>query len=895
MRAFSWKRSDLGLQLFGLFMLLIVPLLITLIVFDFLVGKQIQKDVQVSDQTLARSIAQENEIFIASALQVVSGIAQRSEVIELDLPKMSATYQIVYDTQPNVNLIYRLDSKGKMIFHYPIGPESTVGTDFSFREYFQKALTTRQPFVSKGRISPTTNQPVTTAVMPIWSDDGEFLGLVGANIKLESITNIVETISAQHSSEEGFELMIVDADDQIIAHPDRSLLLTPASDLLPAAISDFADLNSFSKIFNSAGIDFLYTKAIIDPIEWSIYIDRPASVAYKTQIILRNVIWVAAVSILLTGLLYWYFLNKKVIQPIEKLSPLSEAIGLNKPVREEDRLLLTKESNRSDQIGNLIRNIFQMETSIYDRLREKQTLLETSSAVLSNLDLKVVLEKVLEQMGLLLDIQMYAIIALDRSSGIFRIQASRGLSRSFTERLSILPNEPDSVTMRALNAKTPIQVSDTEVDPTYMIRKFRARAEGYRSILAVPLATKYSPPTALVVFDSAPRVFSENEIELLVNFGNHAAMAVENATLFERSDTKLREQTNRLESTIQSLQDGLILSDLSDNVIYVNRNIGYVCSADQEELIGTSLRQMILNIFSRSEDKANLIPRIDDVVNAMDVSDIEFSIVIGQDKKYFRLFPFAVKNNVGNKIGKGVLLRDTTSAKELDRIRASLLSAVSHEIRTPLASIKGFASTLLAEDVKWDLEHQRSFLTIISDESDRLEKLVNNILDFSRIDAKRIRLEMQECDLDEIIADAWARVEHGNCNLEREIPTTLKTIFADPIRLQTIFRNLFENSVKYGQRDTIITVSIIEDEEEFVFTTQDDGPGIPRELQQKVFESFYRVDDSLTSQRSGVGLGLAICQGLVRAHGGRIWVEPILGGASIKFTLPIINAEGEQQ
>lgn len=893
MNTFLRKRSDLGVQLFALFMLLIVPLLITLVVFDFLVGKKIQNDVRLSDQTLARSIAQENEIFIASALQVVSGIAQRQEVITMDIPNMSAAFQIVYDTQPNVNLIYRLDPSGMMIFHYPIGPESTVGNDFSFREYFQKALITHQPFVSKGRISPTTNQPVATAIMPIWSAEGEFLGLVGANIKLESITNIVETISRQHPTEEGFELLIVDADDQIIAHPDRSLLLTLASDLLPTAIADFSDQNSFSEIFGSGGVEKLYTKAVIDPIGWSIYIDRPASVAYKTQIILRSVIWVAAIAILLTGLLYWYFLNNKVIQPIEKLSPLSEAIGMNKPVRNEDRQLLIKESHRSDQIGNLIRAIFQMETSIYDRLREKQTLLETSSAVLSNLDLRIVLEKILEQMGLLLDIRMYAIIALDRHSGIFRIQASRGLSRTFTERLTIMPNEPDSVTMRALNAKIPIQVSDTEVDPTYMIRKFRARAEGYRSILAVPLATKHSPPTALVVFDPEPRVYSENEIELLVNFGNHAAMAVENATLFERSDTSLREQTNRLESTIQSLQDGLILSDLADSVIYVNRNISYVCASDQENLLRTSMRQMILDIFSRSEDKANLLSRVDDVVNGLDVSDIEFSILIDQDKKYFRLVPFAVTDKNDNKIGKGILLRDTTSAKELDRIRASLLSAVSHEIRTPLASIKGFASTLLADDVEWDLEHQRSFLTIISEESDRLEKLVNNILDFSRIDAKRIHLELQKCDIDEILTDAWARVEHGACRLDCMLPNTRREMYADPIRLQTIFRNLFENSIKYGQRDTTITVGLVEGIEQFVFTVQDNGPGIPRELHQKVFESFYRVDDSLTSQRSGVGLGLAICQGLVRAHGGRIWVEPIIGGTTIKFTLPIINAEGE--
>jgi len=104
-------------------------------------------------------------------------------VINADTPKMEAVFSVIFNTTPDVNLVYRLDAKGTMVYHYPTGPTSTVGDDFSFRDYFQRALQSDQPLVSQGRISPTTNQAVATTVMPIWSTDGKFLGLVGANIR----------------------------------------------------------------------------------------------------------------------------------------------------------------------------------------------------------------------------------------------------------------------------------------------------------------------------------------------------------------------------------------------------------------------------------------------------------------------------------------------------------------------------------------------------------------------------------------------------------------------------------------------------------------------------------------------------------------------------------------
>ncbi len=879
--------KNLGLQLLALYLLLIVPFLLSLWIFDGLVGRRIREDVQASDLALAQAIAQESGRSIGNALDMMAGLASYQGVLDADIEEMEPLFQTILDTHPDVNLVYRLDANGIMLYHYPVGPGSTVGTDFSFRDYFLRALSSTNPLVSQGRISPTTEQAVATAVMPLWSKNGTFLGLAGANIKLESLSQTLTAIMAEHPTDSGFQIVILDSAGQIIAYPDSSLLLHPASDLLPADLLERTTSREHSFILNAPdGESRLYTHAEVPNIEWRVIVSRPASAAFTTQIFLRQIVLIAAGTFILIGIFFWMMLNRRVIRPIERLAPISESIGAKRGISAEERDQLLKQAKRNDQIGHLIRSILKMGDSIQARSKEQATLLETSTAVISSLDLETVLDQILQQMGRLLAIQMYAIIQLDARDGTFRIRSSRGLSRQFVENLSILPSEPDSVTMRALNSHQPIQVSDTETDPSYNIRRIRARMEGYRAILAVPLHTKHAPPTALVVFHPTPHTFTEDEIQLLVNFANHAAMAVENAILFERSDMQLEEQTRRIESLVQSLHDGLILSNLEGKTVYANRRVGQMADLTTEELAGMYVNHILERILSRSQDDRKTRNAAQNIHQKGGEQTAEISIMNQGRTIYLRLETFDVADSRGTLIGRGLLLHDITADRELDRMRASLVSTVSHELRTPLASIKGYATTLLAEDVQWDRKSQNEFLKIISDESDRLSELVNNILDLSRLDAGALRLELLECNIEETIRRAARRVRINEARFEVRVEAGLPPLYADALRLESILRNLIENAVKYGGEETAIRVEVQNANGDILFRVSDDGPGIPPEESAHIFESFYRVDNSLTRSAGGAGLGLAICQGLVHAHGGRIWVESQEHGACIAFSIP---------
>lgn len=886
-----WFRfnQDLGLQLLALYLLLIIPFLATLWGFDILIGERIQDDVAANDLSLARAIAQQTDLSISNALAAVEELANYPGVVTADGDAMDDLFGVVLNTRPDLNLVYRLDSDGTMLYHYPEGPGSTLGTDFSFRDYYQSALKSTQPLVSKGRISPTTEQAVATAVMPIWSADGRFLGLVGTNIRLASLSKTLIEIVSDHRAAEGLQIAILDSSAQIIAYPDPDLLLHPASDLIPDIYKRvLAGESGAITTTDLANVERLYTYAFIPGIGWGVIVSRPTATAFSTQIFLRQFVSVAAAIFVLIGLFIWRTLRLRVVLPIERLAPTSEAIGLNKPIHPEDREIIEVQAKRSDQVGHLTRSILKMEELIAARMKEQSMLLETSTAVVSSLDLQTVLNRILDQVSRLLEIRMSAIIALDELGGVFRIRASRGLSNQFVEQLTIQPTEPSSVAMRALIAREPIQVSDTETDPSYEPQ--RARAEGYRAVLAVPLNTQYAPPTALLVFHPKPRVFSHNEIQLLSSFANQATMAIENAVLYERSDMRLQEQTRRLEALIQSLQDGLILSNLRGTVIYANRRIGELADLTPEKLSGAPIDRVLSRIAEKTSEPEKLRKDIKDLLERKSGRRIEFAQIVLGHTVYLRLDTFDVTDLHDIPIGRGLILRDITADHELDRMKASLVPTVSHELRTPLAAIKGYASTLLADDVEWDRDSQREFLSIISDESDRLTRLIDNLLDLPRIEAGSLILSRDECNFEDLLQRAakQAHLQPGN-RLEVQIEANLPILHADRPRLETILRNLIENSVKYAGESAAIQVNVSRQGEHIVFRVTDDGPGIPPDESKRIFESFYQVNASLARISSGTGLGLAICQGLVRAHGGEIWVEKQEKGACFAFSIPLTS------
>lgn len=226
--------------------------------------------------------------------------------------------------------------------------------------------------------------------------------------------------------------------------------------------------------------------------------------------------------------------------------------------------------------------------------------------------------------------------------------------------------------------------------------------------------------------------------------------------------------------------------------------------------------------------------------------------------------------------------------RELARMQDEFISTISHELRTPLGMIKGYVTTLMREDAKWDSETRLEFLEIVDEEADRLRELIDNLLDSSRLETGTLGMTLEPTKLSTIIRDSVSRTQavYPDMEVDIEIGDDIPLLQADPTRIAQVMDNLLSNANKYApgsqiavasdRRDNVVEIGV-----------QDGGPGIPPEHVPHLFERFYRVPEQ-TSNVRGTGLGLYICRKIIEAHSGEIGVESQEGsGTRIFFTLPI--------
>jgi len=226
--------------------------------------------------------------------------------------------------------------------------------------------------------------------------------------------------------------------------------------------------------------------------------------------------------------------------------------------------------------------------------------------------------------------------------------------------------------------------------------------------------------------------------------------------------------------------------------------------------------------------------------------------------------------------------------RELARMQDEFISTISHELRTPLGMIKGYVTTLMREDAKWDSETRLEFLEIVDEEADRLRELIDNLLDSSRLETGTLGMTLEPTKLSTIIRDSVSRTQavYPDMEVEIDIGDDIPVLQADPTRIAQVMDNLLSNANKYApgsqiavasdRRDNVVEIGV-----------QDGGLGIPPEHVPHLFERFYRVPEQSSNVR-GTGLGLYICRKIIEAHSGEIGVESQEGsGTRIFFTLPI--------
>jgi two-component system sensor histidine kinase KdpD len=238
-------------------------------------------------------------------------------------------------------------------------------------------------------------------------------------------------------------------------------------------------------------------------------------------------------------------------------------------------------------------------------------------------------------------------------------------------------------------------------------------------------------------------------------------------------------------------------------------------------------------------------------------------------------------------------LRRLEARHEVQRMRNELISAVSHELRTPLGFIKGYATTLLREDTPIEPATRKHFLEIIDEETVKLEHMIDELLDASRLQAGRLSMDLRPVSLGGLVSHAVDKarptLEESGHAVVVELPHEDVSVLADALRIEQVLDNLLENAARYSEAGSPVDVDVLVDDDEALVSVTNRGDPIPAAELEQIFEPFYRGANATKTGVRGAGLGLAISRGIVEAHGGKIWGENGADATTFVLTLPLLE------
>jgi PAS domain S-box-containing protein len=409
-----------------------------------------------------------------------------------------------------------------------------------------------------------------------------------------------------------------------------------------------------------------------------------------------------------------------------------------------------------------------------------------------------------------------------------------------------------------------------------------------------------------MVFHRAVGFFSAEMLNLVKAIASQVAVAINNAHLYElirdqaeRLGVMLRNEqvdASRSQAILEAVADGVLVTGADNRITFVNSSTERILSLDESRVLGSSLEAFgglfgkaagtWMETIRRWSEDASSHRAGDTYAEQIELENGRIALV--------HLAPVIFQNDF---LGTVSIFRDITHEVEVDRLKSEFVATVSHELRTPMTAIKGYVDILMMGAAGALNENQTHFLDIVSNNIERLNILVGDLLDISRIASGRVVLSNQPIDLREVAEDVIAEVlrrsqeENKPMALSLNAPKRLPPVMGDPERIRQIINNLVDNSYNYTPGNGTISIGIRSlNGNEVQVDVQDNGVGIALEDQGRVFERFFRGEHPLVISTPGTGLGLPIVRQLVEMHNGRIWMKSsgVPGeGCIFSFTLPV--------
>ena len=352
----------------------------------------------------------------------------------------------------------------------------------------------------------------------------------------------------------------------------------------------------------------------------------------------------------------------------------------------------------------------------------------------------------------------------------------------------------------------------------------------------------------------------------------------------EETQDAMESERNRLDSVLSHMTDGVIATDRRGKVTSINEMAMTLLNVKGEEVIGES----ILELLGIEEDYTlrKLLEKPDEMLIHRE-NPYRGTVILRTD--------FAmIRRESGFISGLVAVMHDVTEQEKTEQERREFVSNVSHELRTPLTSMRSYIEAL-SEGAWKDEKIAPNFLKVTLDETDRMIRMINDLLDLSRMDSQQSNLQLDYININELVSFVLDRFDMIMNNEEKGKKYRIRRDFTqrelwaevDPDKIIQVIDNIMNNAIKYSPDGGTITVHLSETHNNILLSITDQGLGIPKKDLQKVFDRFYRVDKARARKQGGTGLGLAITKEVIKAHGGTIWVESQEGrGSTFYITLP---------
>jgi len=534
--------------------------------------------------------------------------------------------------------------------------------------------------------------------------------------------------------------------------------------------------------------------------------------------------------------------------------------------------------------------IQQTAQDLGNRVMELRSLQEGVKAINSALALENVLRLIVANASQVLEGARCSIALLEKEEEVITMAAS-GVSPAslWGTRFKLGQGVAGWVVQ---NVK-PALIGDVRQDQRFI----RIGEEPICSLMSVPLISGKKAIGALSATSPRLNAFNTEDLSRLEAFADQAAVAVKNSRLYEglaeekkRTEELYRhvqEKSTELEAILRGIGDGVIVTDPNLKLLLMNPVAVRIFRLSRDVPSGAYVPELIAN-----ESLASLLRETLEKRDGAVIKEIEIpSSQDGRRSMIYQGLAAAISSTEGQVRGIVTVLRDITSQKELERMKSNFLSVVSHELKTPLHSIKGFVDIILMGKTGAVTEVQRDFLTTVKQQTGQLQNLINDLLEFSRLESGQVKLRLEQVALAEIAVRVVEKLaplaNEGQIALSTALPSDFPSVEGDAMRLEQVLTNLVDNAVKFTRAGGSVTIAGRDLGEQVQISVRDTGIGIPLEEQGRIFDRFYQVDSGSTRSYRGTGLGLTICKHIIEHHRGRIWFESKPGeGSTFYFVIP---------